>query len=207
MSRYTESFKRYLVESWYYDTRLLKTIGIKNRGITCPGVIVLDKEGKDASVVQAFAIMSDETRTQHRLYPFYRTQNWGKNNGTVYPSCSIATCDSDGKWTIYDAHDATKKRDEDYLTHSLAVERFNRRIDVKAIQDIGKGLRLTCWIMAGLICAYYFIGLISPHIELPLDGSVVSLFILVAVLILLPLLIPYLEGISFFGIDLFLKND
>ena len=151
--------------------------------------------------------MSDKVRRSHRLFPFYRTHKWGKNNESVYPSCSIATRNDDGSWTIYDAHDSSKKRDKSYLNYDLAVERFYRRADVASVQETGKTLKYISWGLALIIAAYFIVSLSCPNLSLPIDINIVSLFGLVAILLLLPLLIPFLKGISLFGIDFFFKKD
>ncbi len=199
-------FIDYLVDQGY-DRKVLKSEKIKTRGLDVDGVIVFEKEGNDARVIQAFALMNDAERTTHRLFPFYRTMDWGRNNETVNPACSIATQNNDGSWTIYDAHNSKMRRDEDYLNYGLAQKRFRKRIDVKPVQEIGKALKYSCWGLAFIVAAYFALSLIFPALSFPVDMSVVSLFVLVAVLVVLPMIIPLTKGLSLFGIDFFFKNN
>lgn len=199
-------FIEYLVDQGY-DRKALKYKEIKTRGLDVDGVIVFDKRGKDACVIQAFALMSDKERTSHRLFPFYRTMDWGKNNENVNPACSIATRDDEGSWTIYNAHNSRMRRDEDYLNYDLAQKRFRKRIDVKPVQEIGKALKYSCWGLAFIVAAYFALSLIFPALSFPVDMSVVSLFVLEAVLVVLPMIIPLIKGLSLFGIDFFFKDN
>lgn len=206
MNDYSTSFIEYLSEQGY-NRKLLKIIGVQSRGLNFAGVLVYDKDSDDASVIQAFILMSDKVRRSHRIFPFYRTYNWGKNNESVYPSCSIATQNEDGSWSIYDARDSSKERDKSYLNYHLAVERFYRRTDVTSVQETGNTLKYISSGMALIIAAYLIVSLSFPDLSLPIDINVVSLFGLVAVLLLLPLLIPFIKGLSIFGIDFFIKKD
>ena len=206
MDDYTTSFIEFLSEQGY-NHKSLKTVCIQSRGLNFAGVQVLDKGGEEACVIQAFALMSDKVRRSHRLFPFYRTRNWSKNNGSVYPSCSIATQNDDGTWAIYDAHDSSKERDRSYLNYDLAVERFYRRADVASVQETGNTLKYISWGLALIIATYFIVSLSFPDLSLPIDITVVSLLGLVAILLLIPLLIPFLKGISLFGIDFFFKNE
>lgn len=199
-------FIDYLVDQGY-DRKVLKSEKIKTRGLDVDGVIVFEKEGNDARVIQAFALMNDAERTTHRLFPFYRTMDWGRNNETVNPACSIATQNNDGSWTIYDAHNSKMRRDEDYLNYGLAQKRFRNRIDVKPVQEIGKALKYSCWGLALIVAAYFVLSLIFPALSFPVDMSVVSLFVLVAVLVVIPMIIPLTKGLSLLGIDFFFKNN
>ena len=206
MNSYTDSFISFLSEKKEYDRELLSKVEIQSRGLDFSGVKVCDKKGNDAVVIQVFALMSEKERQMHKLYPFYRTQKWGANNEYIYPSCSIAVQNEDGSWRIYDAHDSRRMRDASYLNHSLAVNRYYARKDSKPIRDIGGQIKCICWVLAGILAVYLILRQIFPGWSLPLDGGAVSVFILISVLILLPLIIPYLEGISFFGIDLILRK-
>ena len=202
----SNTFIEYLVKQGY-DGKALKSKEIKTRGLNVAGVLVLDKDSKTARIIQAFALMSDKERLSHRLFPFYRTMDWGKNNESVNPACSIATQNNDGSWTIYDAHDSRKKRDEDCLDYDLAQKRFRNRIDVKPVQEIGKALNYSCWGLAFLVAVYFTLSLLFPELSFPVDMSVVSLFVLVAVLVVLPMIIPLIKGLSLFGIDFFFKGN
>ena len=206
MSNFNAQFIEYLTKQGY-DKKFLRTVDILSRGLPFVGVLVYDKDSNDASVIQAFILMSDKVRRSHRIFPFYRTHNWGKNNESVYPSCSIATRNDDGSWSIYDAHDSSRERDKSYLNYDLAVERFYRRADVSSVQETGNTLKYISWGLALILAAYFFVSLSCPDLSLPIDINVVSLFGLVAVLLLLPLLIPFIKGLSIFGIDFFIKKD
>jgi hypothetical protein len=120
MSNLVEEFKDYLVETGNYPRNQLAQFKVNSRWENCDGIMVYDKP-KNCRVIQAFALMSKELRTKHLVYPFYRTRNWGANNGPVFPSCSIATMDEDNNWTIYDARETTRTRDEaSYINYEKA---------------------------------------------------------------------------------------
>ena len=204
MQNYSSEFINYLVKKGY-EKPLLKTQKIKSRGDMYDGVIVGEKDRK-TTVIQAFALMSDKDRRKHRLYPFYRTQPWGEANTSVYPSCSIATREINGEWSIYNAHDSSQKRDSDYLNYGLALERFHRRMKAEPIRSMGSSFKYISWSLATFLGVYYILTKIFPG-QLPvIDGSTVTLFAVIIVLILLPILIPFIKGISVFGIEVFFNK-
>lgn len=203
MNDYLSSFHDYLT-AHSYPEKNLEDIIIKSRQLTFHGVAVKNDAGQ---VIQAFALMGDDTRVKHRLYPFYRTRNWGKGNGNVFPSCSVATQGADGTWTVYDAHDTSKERNEDYLDYNAAVKRFQNRVDAEPGRVFNRQTKVTCWVLAALLLVYFAARLLWPSLSLPLDTTTILLFALVSVLVLLPSLIPFLKSLSFFGIDLIFGKD
>lgn len=204
---YIEDFCTYLVNVGKYPKNQLVHFTIKSRGITCDGIKVIDKP-KNGRVIQAFALMSDIVRNMHHVYPFYRTTKWGENNGSLYPSCSIATLDGRGDWKIYDANETKYQRDENsYIDFEKAKLRYEKRINAAPVIELRKKTRAASWSMAGILALYFCLGRAIPSINLPLGGDIVSLFVLIVVLVLLPILIPFIKGVSIFGFDVLFDRE
>lgn len=202
---YTHLFRKYLV-SMGYDESILEDVHIQSRQLDFNGVAVKDKNEKDGKTIQAFALMSDKVRCSHHVYPFYRTMRW-KNNGTIMPSCSVASMDKEGNWTIYDARNTYKQRSEDYIDYHNALSRFRKRIDAAPARALYKRVYITSWLLALLLLLYLSARVVWPCLGIPLDGEMVTMFILISVLSLLPTLLPLIKSISFFGIDLIIGKD
>lgn len=204
-TNYTCDFRQFLI-SMGYNANNLEDIHIQSRQMDFSGVAVKDKPGENGKYIQAFAIMSEAARSRHRLFPFYRTRTW-KNNGSLYPSCSIACKGDNGEWKVYDAHNSGKERDSDYLDYDNALSRFKKRMDVEPAKELNARATITCWILAAIFSLYLIARIAFPSLALPLDGDIVMMSILVAVLILLPTLLPLIKSISFFGIDLIIGRE
>lgn len=207
MCNLVEKFKDYLVETGKYPRNQLAQFPVKSRWENCDGVRVYDKP-KNGRIIQAFALMPEELRTKHHVYPFYRTTKWGGNNGPVYPSCSIATMDKDGKWTIYDAGETGRARDEDsYINYEKAKQRFEKRYTATPAMELRNKTRCISLTSAAILIAYFVARLLFPSLNLPLNAEVVSLFIFIVVLVMLPVLIPFITSIKVFGIDVLFGKE
>lgn len=204
-TNYTCEFRQFLISKGY-NVDKLEDIPIQSRQMDFSGVAVKDKPGEDGKTIQAFALMSDAARCRHRLYPFYRTHPW-KNNGSLYPSCSIACKDDNGEWKVYNAHNTTMKRDSDYLDYDNALSRFKKRMDAAPARELNTRAKITCWILAAIFSLYLIARIAFPCRALPLDRDIVTMSLLITVLILLPTLLPLIKSISFFGIDLIIGRE
>ena len=206
MNNYVKDFCTFLTEKGYKE-ECLEEIPVQSRQLDFAGVAVKDKSGKDGKVVQAFALMSNKARTLHHVYPFYRTHKWGKNNGDTFPSCSIACQDEKGEWKIYDARESARERTPEYLDFDGAVARFNKRIGAEPARELNKMVKTVCWSLATLFAIYLILRIVFPSIALPLDSDIILLFILISALILLPLLLPLVKSLSFYGIDVIIGKE
>ena len=205
---FTQDFCEYLAKTGKYHKNQLIPFTVKSRGITCDGIKVLDKPGEDGRVIQAFALMPDTMRRLHHVYPFYRTTSWGENNGSLYPSCSIATRDDKGNWKTFDARETSFLREESsYIDFEKAKLRYEKRLNAAPVTELRKKTRTASWVSAGILVMYFIVDLIFPSLNLPLGSDVVTLFILVVVLVLLPILIPFIRGISIFGFDVLFGRE
>lgn len=202
---YTCKFRQFL-KSKGYKTDCLDDCHIKSRQMDFFGVTVKDRPGEEGKTIQAFALMSDAARSRHRLFPFYRTHPW-KNNGSIYPSCSIACMDDNGDWKVYDAHNSAKERDPDYLDYDNALSRFKKRMDAAPARELNARATITCWVLAAVFSFYLIARIAFPCLRLPLDRDIVTMSILIAILILLPTMLPLIKSISFFGIDLIISRE
>ena len=207
MNNYVELFMDYLVQTGNYPKNQLKVFQVKSRWENCDGIMVYDKP-KNGRVIQAFALMPDNLRTKHHVYPFYRTHKWGENNGSLFPSCSIATMDDEGNWHVYDARETSSARDESsYISFENAKLRFEKRLNATPAMELRRKTRSIAWTSAAILIAYFISGLAFPSLGLPLSAPVISLFIFIVVLIILPVFIPFITSIKMFGIDVIFGKD
>lgn len=207
MSSIIDSFKDFLVNKGYPKENLVH-FTVNSRGCSFDGIKVFDKNNANGRVIQAFALMSETMRKMHHVYPFYRTTKWGENNGTLFPSCSVATRNEDNTWSVFDAHETKMLRDaSSYIDFEKAILRFDKRLNAEPAVELRKKTRLFSWSSAGIILSYFVLSVACPLLQLPFGYDVVCLFLLVVALVLLPILIPFIRSIRIFGFDVIFGRE
>lgn len=165
-------------------------------------------------VVQVFVLMRNSYRTHNKRYPIWESyhQNVIKNCPDVNPAVFIATQDEGGKWHVYSAGDTSDQKDFDSIVnYDQACERFDMR--VSASKKIGKmivNLKWISWTIATFLLLYliaYVITNMAGSLVFPLTSQMVLLTGLIIILLLLPIVFPYIKSVSLNGIDLLLKGD
>lgn len=165
-------------------------------------------------VVQVFVLMRNSYRTHNKRYPIWESyhQNVIKKCPDVNPAVFIATQDEGGKWHVYSAGDTSDQKDFDSIVnYDQACERFDMR--VSASKKIGKmivNLKWISWTIATFLLLYliaYVITNMAGSLVFPLTSQMVLLTGLIIILLLLPIVFPYIKSVSLNGIDLLLKGD
>lgn len=166
-------------------------------------------------VIQVFVLMRNYHRIRKQKYPTIWNsyhQNVIKNCPDVNPASFIVTQDEGGRWHVYSAGDTSDQKDFDSIVnYEQACERFDAR--VAASRKIGKmieKLTWTSWSFASLLLVYliaYIITNTNGGLVFPLTSQMVLLCGLIIILILLPIVFPYIKSVSLNGIDLLLKGD
>lgn len=210
---YCEDFKELLENNGYngqyeveYDTP------IKNGIFT--SFNVKGKGEIEDKYIQAFILMSTSDRTHSIRYPVWSLyhQTVGKcTDIEVNPAVFIASRDSRG-WHIYSAGDTRIEKDRALIVDfDLAYDRYKARYEgVIRLDKKIRILRWISWILAFLLFIYLFFHIVTNMSEgfiLPLTGQMVVLGGLIVLLILLPLVFPFIKAISIRGIDLSIKDD
>lgn len=165
-------------------------------------------------VVQVFVLMRNSYRTRNKRYPIWESyhQTVIKNCPDVNPAVFIVTQDEGGKWHVYSAGDTSDQKDfNSIVNYNEACDRFDNR--VAASKKIGKmivRLKWISWSFATLLLLYliaYVTTNMSGGLVFPLTSQMVLLIGLIIILLLLPIVFPYIKSVSLNGIDLFLKGD
>ena len=99
----------------------------------------------------------------------------------------------------------TEYNEETYISYKLAQRRFNNRYGSRVMFAI----RFVCYSFLVVIVGYIALYLLSVNdnlggIIIPMNGAVVTLFVLLFAMADLPVLFPYVKGFRLpgFGIDL-----
>lgn len=211
---YSEDFKNLLENNGYngqyeveYDTQ------IKNGIFT--SFNIKGKEEIKGKYIQSFILMSPTKRMRSSKYPIWGLyhQTVGKyTNNEVNPAVFIASRDSRGIWHIFSAGDTKREKDRALIVdYKWAYDRYKARYEgvIKLDRNLG-ALRWTSWILASLVSVYLFLHIVtnmSEGFNLPLTSQIVLLGSLIVLLILFPLVFPFINAISIKGIDLSIRDE
>ncbi len=210
---YSEDFKELLEKNGYngryeveYDTH------IKN-GIFTSFNIKGKEEIKD-KFIQAFILMSPSVRTNCSKYPVWSLYHQTVRKCTdieVNPAVFIASRDSRG-WHIFPAGDTKREKDRALIVdYKWACDRYRVRYEEAIkIDRIIRILKRISWVLATLLFVYLFLHIVtnmSEGFNLPLTGQMVALGSIIVLLILFPLVFPFIKAISIRGIDLSIRDD
>ena len=158
-------------------------------------------------VIQAFVIMSEEQQERKDSYKFYRSYRQKNPFGVdVNPACAIAVPDPDNEeWSFYSAADMTEYVRDTFVNYKLACKRFDKRFGRKMLT----GIRIALYSLLGLAVLYTVLYGLSINGKLgdvivPIDGAVVSWFVVLSALVILPIIFPYIKGLKLpgFGFEL-----
>lgn len=170
---------------------------------------VVEVLGKDGFVIQVFILMRDESRTHHKKYPVWQKyhQSIGKSGVSVNPAVFIATLNEKGKWSVYSAASPEDECDLEYIVnYELAFDRFEMRLEQAwRANRVIKTFKWSSWALAVIFSVYLIIHIVTYAGELsvlPLTNEIVILGAVIAFLILFPIIIPHIKGISFNGLEI-----
>ena len=170
---------------------------------------VVEILGKDGLVIQVFILMRDKSRTRHKKYPVWEKyhQSIGKSGVSVNPAVFIATLNEKGKWSVYSASSPGVECDLEYIVnYELAIDRFEMRLEQagRASRAI-KTFKWTSWVLAACFSIYLIMHIVTNAGKvsvLPLSNEIVIMGAVIAFLILFPIIVPHIKGISFNGIEI-----
>lgn len=207
---YPGMFRYFLIENGYPGDSIIGPKKLKVRDITCDQMEI-EYRGQ---VIQSFALMSESDRSRHKVYPFYkdyekREAQKPRHCNAVKPPCSIAFWNANNEqWEFFDASDSHRRRPLDTtINYNYTLDRFLTRWNNSPVIKLQN--KVKC-ITAGLVIAFstyfliYLMGTLFPSLgfSIPFDSSVLTVFVLISILLLFPVLVPYIKKISSSGAEL-----
>lgn len=209
--QYIEVFKTFLEERGYRNHYQVK---YNDNGVCRLSYWYVDVMNTENDIIQVFVLMNESLRTRCNKYPIWESYEYisSKIGFRVYPAVFIATLEDNGKWSAYSASNTSVAKDSDsIINYEKACERFDRRVEVIERYDkMVKTIKWISWSFAILLIIYLIAHIITSTLRgfpLPLTSQMVLLSGLIIILILLPIVFPYIKSVSLNGIDLFLKGD
>lgn len=210
---YRDSFIKYLTEASKYPEGEIHHNTYKYNGKEYWRVEVFS----GGRIIQAFVLMSKThcRNLEKQKFPFYRTYaQWNEYGYQTLPACNVAVYnDSTNDWEIHSASDLKHEiTSPTFLNYEEAVKRFNKRWDFSGNRKFQKRVQLLsiiCLIIFVLYIAAFILSAngLLPGVEIPLNAAVVSVLAIVALLLLIPPLIPYLKSITVNGFGLELNQE
>lgn len=205
MSDYVNQFVTYLKDECKYPAEDIIQNTYRYDGKNYGRVEVLD----GGFIIQAFVLMDKKDFPSSGKFPFYRTYTQRNTYGYLMPpACNVVSCDSKGKWHI---HSASNLRSEitrtGFLNYKEAANRFEKRLDYFGNAELAKRIkcRAICSIVAVLLYVVAHIlslnGVLGEAV-LPLNTTIMTAFVAIIVLLLLPPLIPYIRSVAIGNVGL-----
>ena len=166
-------------------------------------------------IIQAFVLMRKDSFPTSEKFPFYRT--YGQRNTYGYlmpPACNVVTFDE--KYNTWHIHNASNLRVEitraSFLNYEEARKRFERRLDYFGNAELAKTIRCRAIVSIVVVLLYLVAHILSDngllgHFNLPFDATIMTAFIVVTVLLLLPPLIPYIRSVAIGNVGLNLTEQ
>ena len=194
---YKDMFLAFLRTNCKYPTRSLRTDTYKYDSHEYYRVEVLSGD----YVIQAFVLMSDDQCQNLDKFPFYRAYNQRNDYGfLIPPACYIAVNTSrPDDWSIHNSSDLRHEiTSSTLMNYRAAVERYMNRLKFHGNKRIVKDVSFSSLCALAIIVLYYAAHILSingvlRNTNIPFDGSVLSILTLIAILLILPPLIPYIK--------------
>lgn len=207
---YENGFVKHLLKNGYPETAI--HIGTyKYDGKTYDRVEVFS----DGHIIQAFVLMSEEHCAKLPKFPFYRTyRQWNDYGYLTPPACNVAVYNNKKEeWEIHSANDLKlEKTSPNFLNYDEGVKRFNNRWDYsgnRKFQRLTRRLSITGLILLSVYLVAYLLSVngLLAGIEIPMNASVVTMLVVVALLLFIPRLMPYIKSISVNGFGLEINQE
>ena len=136
-------------------------------------------------------------------FPFYRTYSQRSQYGyLVPPACNVAVYGSDDMWHIHNAANLrVELKSPGFLNYDKAADRFEKRYKYLGNKCLYKAVQWISIVLLFVILLYFVAHILSTNGQLgeviiPLDAAVISLFVIIVCLLLLPVLLPYIRSLS-----------
>lgn len=205
MSDYVDLFVKHLLEECKYPAEDIIRNIYRYDGKSYGRVEVLD----GGFIIQAFVLMDKGTFPTSGSFPFHRTYTQRNIYGYLMPpACNVASCDENGKWRIYSASNLRSEITRTgFLSYKEAVKRFEKRLEYFGHAELAKKIkcRAICSVIAILLYAAAHIlsinGMFGETV-IPLNSTILTAFVVIIVLLLLPPLIPYLRNVAIGNVGL-----
>lgn len=190
-------------EEYGYKRKDLRRRCIWTRGNPYRAVAVYDKD----SIIQLFVFMSENARSQHRHYPFYKSfeQNPSKLENIYPPSYIVTYYPGKDNFKYFNASNALFEVDPDkILNYRMARANFKRRRNSQPTVKLLKRIKWISWTLALIlfICLMTYVVYSINHEGNNPNDVIVGLSITIVVLILFPVLLPISNKISFSGLSM-----
>lgn len=211
MDKYVDLFVEYLQKKCGYpESAIIKTIyryDEKDYG----RVEILE----DELIIQAFVLLSEDHCRQLDKFPFYRTYSQRNTYGyLVSPACNVAVYDEkNGKWHFYSPSNLRAElTSASLLNYDNAKERFEKRFNYLGNEKIWKTIKMLSMVLLCIIVLYVVAHVLSVNgclgaFTLPLDATVVSIFVILMCLLLIPQLIPYIRSLNIGNVGIEMKEQ
>lgn len=199
-NNYREMFAEYLIGKCKYPAEAVRTNIYKYDGNEYGRVEV----AMDGYVVQAFVLMREELCRKLDKFPFYRTYYQRNDFGyTTPPECYVVVNKGGAdKWAIHSSADLRHERTAlSLLNYDEAVKRFQKRIRFIGNEHLAKIIKRISVAFLIVVALYFVAHILSRNgllfgIDIPLDITIISVFVVMMVLLLLPPLVPYIQSIT-----------
>ena len=165
-------------------------------------------------IIQAFVLMSEDQLKAQDKFPFYRTYTQKNMYGyLVPPACNVGVFrKKDEHWHIFSANDLRKELKRPvFLNYNEATKRFEERFNYLGNYELGRAIKglsigLLCVIILYLIAHILSVNGLLGFFVLPLDSTVVSIFVMLMCLLLIPPVIPYIRSLNIGNVGIELKD-
>ena len=205
-----EQFAGYLHEKCKYPFESIRVNTYKYDGKEYGRVEVLS----DGYIIQAFVLMSEEHCRSLDKFPFYRTYYQANDYGFITPpACNVAVYSQGAdKWSFFSSsnlrHEITSSS---FLNYDEALRRFRERLGYIGNKQLAKRIGWISTVFLVFVTLYFVAHIMSTNellwgIKIPLDVNVISIFVVMIILLLLPPIIPYIRSISIKGIGVDLNQ-
>ena len=213
MGKYADLFVDYLQKDCGYPENVV----IKN---------VYRYDGKDYDrvevlwgdlIIQAFVLMSKDHCLQLDKFPFYRTYSQQNEYGyLVQPACNVVVYEGNDTKYIWHIHNASNLRAEvthpGFLNYEKAVNRYRRRFEYLGNKKLYDRIKMLSIILLAVFVLYVVAHILSVNgimgnVSIPLDASIISTFIIVICLLLIPPLMPYIRSLGIGSVGIEIKDS
>ncbi len=209
-SYYKDTFLSYLHITRKYPSKNLRADTYKYNHQEYFRVEVLAGE----YVIQAFVLMSESHCRDLDKFPFYRTYSQKNDYGyQTPPACYIAVFNHDSnEWEIHNSSDLRQEMiSPALLDYKAASERFKNRLLYFGNKRLMKRVTVMSTVALVAIVLYFTAYILSINgwlssAIIPFDVTVLSILVILAILLILPPIIPYIK-VQYHGFSLEVNQD
>ena len=210
MDKYVDLFVEYLQKKCRYPGSAIIKTTYRYDGKEYDRVEILE----DELIIQAFLLMSEDHCLQLDKFPFYRTYSQRNTYGyLVTPACNVAVYDEkNDKWHFYSPSNLrVELTGASLLNYDKAKERFEHRFNYLGNEKIWTTIKRLSLVLLCIIVLYVVAHILSVNgylgaFTIPLDATVVSIFVILVCLLIIPQLIPYIRSLNVGNVGIEIKD-